>query len=310
MPASTTTTLFRRLATLGAITLLVTQIPATAQSDEAIPEVDDPDEAAALDDAVIGEVDANEDATFPWIGEELYYSVRVNDSEALRAGMRIGEMEYRGDTPYVPMSGVARSRGFFDAVYPVDDRINVYLDPVTVQPFRSEKRLDENERFRTYDVDYRRNDFIAYVERYRRDRQSTFQDPIPRKTHNMVSWLYQLRSSGPLSMGDQFSYYIYDGWLLSRIDLEVVGREDLLTPIGWFKTWEVKFERDILRARRANSNDDTPNPPEITIDEEARHTGSVWFSRDENLIPVKFSVDSTLGSGDVVIIRYQPGERG
>lgn len=303
-----------RHAAIGAVAIFVlVSSPVSAHADDDIPDVDDADASAPeLDDAMLGEADEDADSTFQWLGEELYYSVRVNESEALRAGVRIGDMEYRGDTPYVPISGVARSRGFFDAVYPVDDRISVYLDPVSNRPFRSEKRLDENERFRTYDVDYRRHEYVAYVERYRRDRESTFHDPIPRETHNMISWLYDLRQSGmDTEIGDQFSYYIYDGWLLSRVNLEVVGREDLLTPIGWFKTWEVQFERDILRARRASTNDDEPpKPPKVRLDEEARHTGSVWFSRDENMIPVKFRVDSTLGSGDVVIIRYEPGERG
>ena len=315
MPSPLPSSDLSRLTTAGVLLLLLIHLPPSlVVADEAIPEVDETEEAdVELDEAALAsaaDVD-EEEVTFPWLGEELYYSVRVNDSEAMRAGVRIGTMEYRGDTPYVPISGVARSRGFFDAIYPVDDRINVYLDPATNRPFRSEKRLDENNRFRTYDVDYRRHEYIAYVERFRRDRESTFQDSIPAETHNMISWLYELRRTDDIAIGDQFSYFIYDGWLLSRIELEVVAREDLLTPIGWFKTWRVDFERDILRSRRARRNDDEPpQPPEIIVDDAARHTGSIWFSRDQNMIPVKFSVDSTFGSGDVVIIRYVRGESG
>ena len=252
--------------------------------------------------------EANE-PIFPWVGEELYYSVRINNSEAIRAGIRTGDVRRRGGRNYVPVNGMARSRGFFNAVYPIDDQANTYLDPDTSFPLRSEKTFEENNRLRRYDVDYKHGSYIAKVERVRGDRETHFQAPIPPDTHDMVTWLYDLRRVGDIAIGDEFSYYIYDGWLLSRVDLEVKEREDLLTPMGWFKTWRLDFARQIMNVERQSRNDDnpTPKPPNINVREERRHTGSLWLSRDVNYLPVRVTIDTMLGPGEAVIIGYTPG---
>ena len=265
--------------------------------------------AAATPDA-----DAADDRTsdaepiFPWVGEELYYSVRVSDAEAMRGGVRAGNIERHGNSLYVPINGTAQSRGFLDAAYPIDDRANTFLDPESLVPYRTEKQFNENGKFRSYDVDYRHNRFAAEVERHREDRQSNFESPIPDSTHDMLTWVYDYRQND-LSLGDKHQYFIYDGWLLSRIHLEVVEREELLTPIGWFNTWKVKFQREILDPEEnTNSDGEEVGPPELSTKEQARHTGHIWFSRDENHIPVRLTIDTAFGAGNAVLIHYQPGE--
>ncbi len=292
MPSLTTSRISS--AAFFAVALLLTTVGApTAHAD-----VDKPSDSNSEESSTI----------FPWAGEELYYSVRINNSEAIRAGIRTGEVRSRGGRHYVPVNGMARSRGFFNAVYPIDDHANTYFDPATSFPLRSEKTFEENNRLRRYDVDYEHGSFIAQVERVRGDRESRFQAPIPAETHDMVTWLYDLRQVGDIAIGDEFSYYIYDGWLLSRVDLKVTDREDLLTPMGWFKTWKLDFARQIMNAeRRSKADNPSPKPPNVNIREKRRHTGSLWLSRDVNYLPVRVTIDTMLGPGEAVIIGYTPG---
>lgn len=257
--------------------------------------------------------ESSQEADFPWISEELYFSVRINGTEAMRAGLRTGTIRQREGHAYIPINGMARSRGFFNAVYPLDDRANTFLNPRDFRPLRSEKVFEEAGKKRSYFVDYRHNSFEAQVERTRENRTTQFNSPIPGRTHDMMTWIYDLRRVRTLSMGDQFSFYIYDGWLVSRLDLEVVGQEDLLTPMGWFKTWKLTFSREIMDVRRNRSNSDDDDdaeaiPPDVSLREAARHSGHIWFSRDENLLPVRVTISTMLGSGEAVLIRYQPGE--
>ncbi len=273
-------------------------IPATTSLSANEPE-------AALDDEPL----------FPWVGEELYFSIRVNEAEAMRAVLRTGDIRTRGGTPYLPISGVARSRGVLHSFYPIDDRANTFLNPETNRPLHTEKTFDENGKTRSYNVTYQHDRFKAQVQRLRENREANFKSPIPDNTHDMLTWIYDLRRQGMnLSMGDQFSYYVYDGWLLSRIDLEVVGREDTLTPMGWFKTWKISFSREIMDATWAHvanddvSEDDPPQAPSISLKEPARHTGHIWLSRDANLLPVKLTIDTMIGAGVALLIRYVPGQ--
>ncbi len=252
---------------------------------------------------------AEEDNSFRWAGEELYFSVRISGAEAMRAGLRTGQVQERDGRPFVPITGMARSRGLFEAIYPLDDRANTYVQPSTFLPIRSEKIFEEAGKRRTYFVDYRHRRFEADVERERDDRSTRFNAPIPEGTHDMLTWIYHFRTNGnSLSIGDEFTYYIYDGWLLTRLILEVVERDEILTPMGWFMTWKVHFTRQIMDVNRTyrSSSDNPPTPPNLGVRERARHTGHLWFSRDENLIPVQLTIPTMLGYGEAVLIRYEP----
>ncbi|RAL21548.1 hypothetical protein DL240_11870 [Lujinxingia litoralis] len=247
---------------------------------------------------------------FRWAEEELFFSVRVNDAEAMRAGLRTGELRRNNGRVYVPLSGTAQSRGFFHAVYPLDDRANTYLDPVSFRPWRTEKRFEERGQTRVYNVDYHHPSFEARVERHRNERKSRLRTAIPERTHDMLTWLYELRSQPQLEPGQRFSFYIYDGWLLSRLDVEVAAREDILTPLGWFHTYRLDFVRHIMDADRGAIDADRGerSAPRVAMREEARHSGSLWLSRDANLIPVRVTINTPLGAGEAVLIHYKPGQ--
>src|SRR5690554_2455756 len=247
---------------------------------------------------------------FRWIEEELFYSVRVNDAEAMRAGLRTGAMRRHNGRPYVPLSGTAQSRGFFHAVYPLHDRANTYLDPTSMRPWRTEKHFEERGQNRVYNVDYNHQGFEARVERLREERQLRFRAAIPDSTHDMLTWIYELRASGDLKVGDAFEFYIYDGWLLSRLDVAVVAREDILTPLGWFHTYRLDFARHIMDAARTviDAGRGEFAPPAISMRESSRHSGSLWLSRDANAIPVRVTINTPLGAGEAVLIHYKPGQ--
>jgi hypothetical protein len=247
--------------------------------------------------------------SFRWANEELYYSIRLNGVEAMRGVVRAGQPRISNNRAYVPISGTARSMGFFNSVYPLDDRANTFMNPVSHLPWRSEKLFDEKGTIRGYNVTYQHGGFEARVERRHNERVSNFTAPIPGETHDMLTWTYALRARERLELGDKFSYYIYDGWVLSRLDLEVVDREDVYTPMGWFKAWKVNFSREIMGTRAGPMRNNVRTEPIVRIREPARHTGSFWVSRDENHIPIKVAINTFLGVGEAVIIRYKPANQ-
>ncbi|MBA2663240.1 MAG: DUF3108 domain-containing protein [Bradymonadaceae bacterium] len=272
----------------------------------------DPEEANA---ALASEAPSSPDTTaarqpvsFRWPGEEFYYSVRINGAEAMRAGIRVGQVRYHNERPYVPISGTAQSTGFFHSIYPLDDRANTFFDPSTYRPWRSEKFFDEKGQQRTYNVDYLHDKFVARIERIRDDGSMRFSAPIPDTTHDMLTWMYEMRDHEKLEIGQKLSVYLYDGWLLSRLDLIVVAREDVYTPMGWFKAWKIDFSREVLRSRagQRKRGDKAPVEPILELRQAAKHTGSLWLSRDENHLPIKVSINTLLGIGEAVLIKYKP----
>jgi len=243
---------------------------------------------------------------FPWTGEQLYYSLRVNGAEALRGAIRVGDLRRKGENPYVPVGLSVHSFGFFDDIYPVDDGGDTYLDPVSMHPYRSEKRFRESGNVRSYVVEYDRDQFTARVEKSRPDRERTFENAIPRTTHDMITWIYHLRRR-PIERGATYQYFIYDGWKLSDVRLEVVGKKEILTPAGWFKAWKLRFVRKIVKSKR-HEQAGRRTAPVLHLVDPSDHEGFLWLSRDENHLPIRITIPTKFGSGEAVLMEYDRPE--
>ena len=254
-----------------------------------------------------GEDEANghhrtERAPFPWPGEQFFYSLRVNGAEAMRATIKAGAMRKNGDKVYVPLGFNVRSLGFFDNVYPVNDRGDTYLNPSTMRPYRSEKLFREAGKRRTYEVDYVHSLYSAQVEKSKPNRTQKFKRAIPGTTHDMMTWLYDLRSRD-YEIGDKFRFYIYDGWKLSHVYMKVIGKEDLYTPAGWFKAWKFKFVRKVLHSKH-NRRGGKPIAPILKVKSHREHHGYFWLSRDENHLPLRVTIPTSFGFGEAVLLKY------
>ena len=274
--------------------------------------------AALAPGRAAGQQAQEEDLAYRFSGEELYFSVRLGDAEAARAGVSVGTVQEVGGRSVVPITAQARSVGFFDRVYELDDRSRTFVDPLSHRPLQSSKIFREKSRDRSYHVDYSHSIYQAQVEKRlpatqgRGERRHRYRRAIPGTTHDMVSWVYELRRVPDPTLGQRYTFYVFDGWKLSRLEAVFAAREDVVTPMGWFKTWRVDISREVLnsRSRRAIGALGRPTPTEPVL--KARDTtrfnysGSFWLSRDENLLPVKAAVDTPLGPAQAVLIKYEP----
>lgn len=259
---------------------------------------------------VAGPAEAEENghrSSFPWEDEQFFYSLRVNGAEAMRATLKVGDQRMNGRRDYIPIGLSVRSLGFFDNVYSVDDRADTYMDPATLRPYRSEKYFREAGKSRTYIVDYVHNVFRAKVEKRKPNRKQRFKRAIPSSTHDMMTWLYDLRKRD-LQKGDRFRYFVFDGWKLSHVYMRVVGKEDLYTPAGWFKAWKFKFVRKVLHSRY-NRQGGRPTAPILRVKSPSEHHGFFWLSRDENHLPLRVTIPTSFGFGEAVLIKYNRPER-
>ena len=275
--------------------------------------------ALPIQDPIAKPKDALADATakFPWAGEELYFKITVNGAEAAHAVVRVGDVRMLKDQPYVPLSAKAKSVGLFHSIYPMDDRANTFVNPLaTFKPLRSEKIFKENGKGRTYKVDYNATDYRAKIHKvyhpdakHPKERERNFSKAIPSGTHDALSWFFELRSVEKYNEGDVISFFIEDGWKLSRIDLTVIGEERVLTPMGWYTTTRFDFTRESLVARFTKDKDGNPIEPKLRVKKPATPTGSVWLSNDKKRLPVKISMGSTYGLGEVYLAKYTPAKK-
>ncbi|MEM1347373.1 MAG: DUF3108 domain-containing protein, partial [Myxococcota bacterium] len=189
--------------------------------------------------------------------------------------------------------------------FPVDDRANTFIHPTSIKPLRTEKLFKEGGKERAYKVDYAHSLYRAKVDKRSRnpdkpERQRKFTKSIPGTTHDALSWLVHVRTRDDLRVGATFSYYIYDGWKLSRLDANVVGVEDVYTPMGWHRTWRIDLSREILNSRKNKKT----GAPVLAVRTPAKPTGSLWLSQDDRRLPVKITMNSLHGMGEVVLVKY------
>lgn len=285
----------RRLAALALFSAALMAAPLSALAQE--------QEAAAPE--------APQAADFRWPNEEFYFSVRFNGVEAMRAILRAGNIQYSSGNPYIPLSATAKSVGFFNNIYPLDDRANTFIRPDGFHPFRSEKHFHERGKTRIYKVDYAHDDFLARVMRAHGAEapKTRYNFAIPDTTHDMLSWLYHLRSREELEVGDEFAYFVYDGWKFSRVDMKVEKKDDVYTPMGWFKGWKIRFIRQVMVSQRQKDAENNPAEPTLTMKTPKDHSGHIWVSRDENRLPIKVAINTDFGTGEALLVKYSPHQK-
>ena len=116
--------------------------------------------------------------------------------------------------------------------------------------------------------------------------------------------VFSMRSRGDYKVGEKFNYYLFDGWKLSRLMLTVAAEERILTPSGWHDTWRIDMRRQFMFAA-PRVVDKKHQSPEITEGKETPMSGSLWLGKDPRRLPVKIQMESRLGSGEAVLVRYK-----
>lgn len=257
--------------------------------------------------ALVGPSEANAEpgksTGFVWQGEELYYSVEVNGAEAARASLRAGKTKKVKGISYVPLSAKAISHGFFAKSYPVDDNADTFVNAETLRPIKADKVIREDGKHRVYKVRYDPASFTASVTRVM-DKKKTrnFQKPVPSGIHDGLSWLYELRTK-PLKNGDTYTFYVFDGWKLSRLHATVVGRDKAWTQLKTYDAVKIDIEREILTAKW-NGTSKKRLEPRLETKKSKYYFATLHISDDAARVPVRVFVTSKLGDSDFKLIKY------
>lgn len=247
---------------------------------------------------------------FRFEGEELYFSVEVSGTDAARASVRVGKRQTVRGVTYVPVAANAITHGFFAKSYPVDNKADTFIDVGTLQPIKSDKFIKEKDEERTYKVRYNPKTFTATVDRElgkgKQAEKRTFDRAVPSTIHDGISWMYELRLM-PLKKGDVYTFYIYDGWKLSRLKATVVGNEKAWTPIQEYDAIKVDIEREVLNSRWPKGTRNRTNPS-LSRREKPYYFATVHLSADPQHIPVRIFVTSSKADSDLKLVKYVPGK--
>lgn len=245
---------------------------------------------------------------FRWEGEELYYSVEISGTDAARASVRIGKRKTAKGVTFVPVASDAISHGFFAKTYPVDNRADTFVDVSTFQPIKADKIIRENGSERTYRVRYQPGNFTALVQKEMKEKgkkgQRSYERAVPAEIHDGLSWMFDLRAR-PLKAGDVYTYYIYDGWKLSRLKAKVVGKEKAWTPLKEYDAIKIDVEREVLRSHWSKKTKAGRGAPTMSRREKPYYFSTIHLSDDEHHVPVKIFVTSSQADSELKLVQYK-----
>jgi hypothetical protein len=248
---------------------------------------------------------------FRFEGEELYYGVEISGSDAARASIRVGKRQKVRGVTYVPVAAKAITHGFFAKSYPVDNKADTFINVNTLQPIKSDKVIREKGESRVYKVRYDPGAYSVRVDKEmkkgKRASKKTYERPVPATIHDGLSWMYELRME-PLKKGDVYTYYIYDGWKLSRLKVTVMGKKSKVwTPLKSFDTIKVDIERTILNASWPKGSRSKSNP-RLTSRAKPYYFSTIFLSDDEARVPVRIFVTSKTADSELKLVKYVPGK--
>jgi hypothetical protein len=205
-------------------------------------------------------------------------------------GVRTGEARIivgQAEGPVWPVISQARSGGLA-AIVDIREHLVSYWD--------SESRLPRGSDLQAIEVGDRHNDSARFdrdtgkatirIVRKGRKIENTYPlDPMAQDFASAVLWL----RTQTLAADARFEIPVFTTKGTFQLMASVVGRETVTTAAGTFDAWKVQV-RTAFEGNFASKRDTF-----------------IWFSADENRVPVRVSADFALGSVVVNLAAYRPG---
>jgi len=208
-------------------------------------------------------------------GERLTYN--ISWSKLISAGtavMEVKKEKAENGRDILRFISTARTIGMADKVYRVRDTVQSLFDTANMESlsYDLDQSHGKRKKKRHMVFDHEAGE-VSFTEN---DRQETL--AIKRHTQDALSSLYYLRTKRDFIVGTPIIFDIHDGGKNWSVEVHVLGRERLQTPVGDFDTIKVKTY---------------PKYEGVFM-----HKGEIfiWLTDDDRKIPVLMKSTITIGS--------------
>lgn len=225
-----------------------------------------------------------ENHSFP-VGEKLTYS--VSWSTVIEAGistMEVQEGEKVDGRRTYDVVSTTRSVGVVDLVFPVRDTVESVIDADEIYSLSFHLRESHGKKTRQRDMFYDRAKGTVRVS-INNGTPETY--TVPDRIQDALSSLYYVRTRQDFIIGKTIVVDVHDGDKTWAVEVHVLGKERIKTPVGEFDTIRVKthpkYEGVFM------------NKGEIYI----------WLTDDSRKIPLIMKSEISIGSIVATIIDIQ-----
>ncbi len=169
-------------------------------------------------------------------GERLVYDLSYMGMISGIGVMEVMEKITMNGRAVYPVVSTAQSNDFISLFYPVDDRVESYIDVEGLYSHHLNVRQRQGKKRREKTIDF---DQIAHrAIQTKNNKQEIFE--VPPQVQDMLSSLYFFRTQGALRVGTSTFIDVYEDEKSWRLEIRALGRERVTTPVGVFDTMKVQ----------------------------------------------------------------------
>jgi len=212
-------------------------------------------------------------------GEKLVYDVKYMGISTGTAVLAVLDaITINGEVVY-PLLSTAQSGDFSSVFYPVNDRVESYLNVKGLYSHAIKVKQHEGKKRREKQIDF---DQVAHTATQIKDGQHEVFD-IPPNVHDSLSSLYIFRTA-VLTVGSSIFIDVHDSGKNWKLEVAVLGKETVTTPIGTFDTIKVQT---------------TPRYDGIFFN---KGSITIWVTDDDKKIPVQMKSKIKIGAVTTTLI--------
>ncbi len=207
-------------------------------------------------------------------GEKLVFSLTWMGIPAGTATLEVKEKRIMGDREVYYVLSTARSNSFISMFYPVEDQVETFIDAEGVYSHGIKVRQREG--------NYKSDKEIIFDHKNRKaimtkngGEPEVFD--IPSKIQDSLSCLYYFRTMNP-TVGESVFIDTHESKKNWQLEVKVLKKEKLVTPLGVFNTIKVKA---LVRFEG------------VFVD---KGDAYIWFTDDDKKIPIQVRSKVKIGS--------------
>lgn len=203
------------------------------------------------------------------VGEKLTYTLQFNVIKMGRGYLSVEENDLTSGIPSYHVQFKAKTSKFADRIFRVRDKIDIWLNQEDLTSLKVIKQIKEGDYHRNYLTTFDYDNLIAITN------NDTI--AISGKVRDPYSLLFYLRTI-PLEVGQVLDFTTFDRKKSTEFQIIVDGKETIKTPAG---SYNCKVIRPFSEGKSLlkNSGDMI-----------------IWFSDDEQCIPVQIQIKLNFGS--------------
>lgn len=224
-------------------------------------------------------------------GEILEFSIKMFGAEAAKAKFEVERKGTYGERPTVTFRANLTGSAFLNKIYPLNDSLTLRVDEGSFRPVKSDFHIEENGKVIDYHTDFFQKRFQLVSTQTRKGKKRVRSFRSQGVIYDALSSMYAARRLD-LTPGLKFDYFVWDGKRERLISVEVIGKERVWTPVGWFDAMKLKINTRITGGFIAKKVLDRPGK-----------TGYAWIGLDEARTPVKLTTPTKLGDAEAILVR-------